>query len=159
MKYLFSIAIIILLMAAVFINNIHAQTIITKKVGEKELFGVKIFTKEHHVPPVYDPKGKIDPFKPIEEYNTMAQSESIVVAKKPAVPETPLTKWSLAQLRLTSVMIGEKFCWAFFETPDGGRVYKGVVGDYLGKDGLTIKNINVKGIVLSDDKAINVYNY
>jgi Tfp pilus assembly protein PilP len=75
------------------------------------------------------------------------------------VPKTPLTKWNLTQLRLTSVMVSEKFGWAFFETPEGGRVYKGVVGDYLGKDGLTIKSINSKGIVLSDGKVINVYNY
>jgi Tfp pilus assembly protein PilP len=156
MKYLFSIVIIILLMVVVCINNIHAQTIITKKVVNEELLGANLFTKERCVPPVYDPKGKIDPFKPIEEYNTMAKSESIVVS---IVPKTPLTKWNLTQLRLTSVMVSEKFGWAFFETPEGGRVYKGVVGDYLGKDGLTIKSINSKGIVLSDGKVINVYNY
>lgn len=136
MKYVLAVGIIVLFTAAVCINNIHADSII---------------------PEPYDPAGKIDPFATIEKPIIVAQAESITVAQN-VVPDTPLTRWSVGQLELTSIMVGTNFGWAFFKTPDNARAYKGVVGDYIGKDGITIESITIKCVVLSDGTVINAHN-
>ena len=106
----------------------------------------------------YDPTGKIDPFdnsfmNPVE----VKESEAEVHREAVKVPETALTKWDLSQLSLTGTILGETATFAAFTAPDHGRCYKGVVGDFIGKDGHRIQLIENGLVEAVLDGQVHVY--
>jgi len=105
--------------------------------------------------PVYDPTGKIDPFQnPLE----VAFKEEKVEEPEPiAVPDTMLTRWDMSQLELTGTVINGTFRFAAFTTPEGGRCYKGMVGDHVGKEGFKITSIEGGHVVAKLDDQVHSY--
>jgi type IV pilus assembly protein PilP len=58
-----------------------------------------------HLPPVYDPAGKIDPFKPLFKEKPELKSKSAEYADTESKGTTPLEKIDLSQLKVTGVIL------------------------------------------------------
>ena len=104
----------------------------------------------------YDPTGKLDPFRSpfeMEEQKKEEEKELVVLD----LPDTELTRWECSQLRLSGTIINHTFKWAAFLTPEGGRCYKGQVGDFIGKEGLKITEINGGQVLAGDGKSFHEY--
>lgn len=108
---------------------------------------------KHNIPPMYDPEGKTDPFMVILPAQEKAD-EGQLVAKD--VPTTPLTKWRVSQLKLTSVIVNHVFAYAYFTTPENSKVYRGEVGNYVGKYGSTIASIKYGVVSLTDGTNLSI---
>jgi Tfp pilus assembly protein PilP len=96
--------------------------------------------------PVYNPEGKIDPFQPCIQENTVAQATKETIN----VPDTPLTRWTLGQLELKGTVMMKKGAIAIFKTPKEGPAYTGRVGDFVGRMGIVIVVIQNGQIRLSN---------
>ena len=107
--------------------------------------------KVYPVPPVYDPENKPDPFMVI--LPAQKKEDEGMLAD---VPTTPLTKWRVSQLKLTSVIVNHVFAYAYFTTPESAKVYRGEVGNYVGKYGTTIASIKYGTVNLSDGTSISI---
>jgi type IV pilus assembly protein PilP len=98
----------------------------------------------------YDPKGKIDPFKPLFEI----EAERVVTAKKKVkkkrVPLTPLQKVSLAQLKVVGVMLLPTGNKALVEDPSG-KSYIVREGTYIGQNFGQVKEILKDRVVVEED--------
>lgn len=60
---------------------------------------------ETKVVPVYDPKGKIDPFEPLFEETPKTKTASATYADTDHKPTTDIEKVDLSQLRLTGIIL------------------------------------------------------
>lgn len=109
-------------------------------------------TKAYPIPPRYNPHGKIDPFMNIEQ----AEIRKPGTALLKTIPKTPLTKFELSKLRLTSVIVNHHFAYAYFITPDGPIVLRAEVGNYIGKLGSTITSIEPGIVNMSDGNVIAI---
>ena len=136
----------------VFANDpITEPLIITKKIYYPDPLLLVDFTPTVHViPPMYSSTHKIDPFMVIEP------AEEKVVVRKGVVPTTPLTKWTVGQLELTSVVVNHVFAYAYFTTPGSTKVYRGEVGNHVGQSGSTIAGISPGVITLSNGTSISI---
>jgi Tfp pilus assembly protein PilP len=104
----------------------------------------------------YDPTNKVDPFaNPLLVVKDKEEEKVPVVVVD--VPDTELTRWTCTQLKLDGTVINHKFRWAAFLTPKGGRCYKGQVGDFIGKDGLKIVEINNGYVRATNDISVHEY--
>ena len=104
------------------------------------------------IPPLYDPKGKIDPFEPLVR-------EQAVVARKnrqiKRAPRTPLERIDLSQLKLVGIILAASGNRALVEESSGkGYVIK--KGTYVGTNGGKIVNIR-KEIVTVEEKFEDVF--
>ena len=122
---------------------------------EKKLWtSMKAATKDSEYP-VYDPTDKIDPFT-----NPLLAVEEVIEEPEPEVvkvPDTVLTRWDMSQLELTGTVINVTFRFAAFTTPEGGRCYKGMVGDHIGKEGFKITSIEGGYVVAKLDDMVHSY--
>ena len=74
---------------------------------------------------LYNPEGKLDPFEPL--FKAKSKAKKAAVKKRICIPETPLQKLSLGQLKLVAIM----------RSPDGNRAL--------------VEEANGKGYVLKKD--------
>jgi type IV pilus assembly protein PilP len=89
---------------------------------------------------VYNPAGHRDPF------------QALVMVRKPllkAVPQTPLQKYSLAQLRLIGLIIGKGRPRAMVQAPDG-KAYILKPGTRIGKNGGRVAAIKRTAVVVEE---------
>ena len=95
----------------------------------------------------YDPKGKIDPFKPLLQEKAVV----LVVAgiRKPAHILTPLEKIELSQIRLVAVIIMKKRRIAMVEDASG-KGYEVRVGTFIGKNQGRISEIRHDSIIVKE---------
>jgi len=107
------------------------------------------------IPPRYSPKGVFNPFMTTEEHR-LADIRNAKIATTVAidVPITTLTSDVLGRLNLTSVVVNHTFAYAFFTVGKSKKCYKATVGDYLGKEGLTITSITPGVVLLSDGNTL-----
>ena len=139
----------------VFANDpITEPLIITKKViYPDDLLDHDWSSKTYEIPPPYNPEGKTDPFLVILPAEpTKAKKQELAKL----VPTTPLTKWTVGQLELTSVIVNHVFAYAYFTTPANSKVYRGEVGNYVGKLGSTIASIEYGVVNLSDGTNLSI---
>jgi len=121
---------------------------------EKKLWtSLKAATKAP-MPPIYDPTGKIDPFaNPF----LIVKEDRVEDPEPTDVPDTMLTRWDHSQLKLTGIIINGTFRFAAFITPEGGRCYKGMIGDHIGSQGHVIMSINNGEVVAIMDENVITY--
>jgi len=84
---------------------------------------------------------KRDPFKPF------LQKEEPVRPK--GVPETPLLKFDISQLRLVAIVVGVEGNRAMLEDPEG-RGYIVKEGDYVGRRYGQVKKIMVDRVLIEE---------
>ncbi|MCP4622504.1 MAG: hypothetical protein GY850_03120 [bacterium] len=100
-----------------------------------------------HMPPQYDPKGKIDPFEPLVREMPASVRKKKNIKRQ---PRTPLERVALSQLKLTAIILASSGNRAMVEETSGkGYVVK--KGTYIGINGGKISNIN-KEIVFVEER-------
>lgn len=93
---------------------------------------------------LYDPAGKIDPFK-----SFIAEQEEIQEKRK-RKPKTYLETLDLSQLILSAIIVGPKGNWAMFRDSKGtGHVIK--KGTYVGINGGTVHQITDKEVIVREE--------
>ncbi|MFC1488465.1 pilus assembly protein PilP [Thermodesulfobacteriota bacterium] len=100
----------------------------------------------------YHPKGKIDPFEPL--FKEKSKAAKAAEKKRICIPETPLQKMSLGQLKLVAILQAPSGNSALVEEANGkGYVLKKdvFVGNHCGK----VDRIK-KGMVIVDEPLLPV---
>ena len=98
--------------------------------------------------PIYDPKGKVDPFEPLfREKPTVALVKK---KRKKRVPRTPLEKIDLSQLRLVGIILASSGNRALVEESSGkGYVIKN--GTYVGTNAGKVVKIEKDKVVVAEE--------
>jgi type IV pilus assembly protein PilP len=98
--------------------------------------------------PIYNPKGKIDPFEPL-----FKEKPVVAVAKKKhkkRVPRTPLEKIDLSQLKLVGIILASSGNRALVEESNGkGYVIKN--GTYVGTNGGKVVKIEKDKVIVAEE--------
>ena len=98
--------------------------------------------------PIYNPKGKIDPFEPL-----FREKPSVAVVKKKRkkrVPRTPLEKIDLSQLKLVGIILASSGNRALVEESSGkGYVIKN--GTYVGTNAGKVVKIEKDKVVVAEE--------
>ena len=99
--------------------------------------------------PLYDPKGKIDPFEPL--FRDKPSPEKVnKPARKRRVPRTPLEKIDLSQLKLVAIIIASSGNRALVEESSGkGYVIKD--GTYIGTNAGKVTAIKKDMVVVEEE--------
>ena len=103
----------------------------------------------------YSPVGKIDPFQPLFQAEPVVKSEKLKKKKrilKRRVPQTPLEKVDLSQLKLTGIIVAESGNKALVEEASG----KGYVirkGTYVGIHSGQVVDIDGDRVVVEEEVA------
>jgi type IV pilus assembly protein PilP len=98
--------------------------------------------------PIYNPKGKIDPFEPLfREQPTVALVKK---ARKKRIPRTPLEKIDLSQLRLVGIILASSGNKALVEESNGkGYVVK--KGTYMGTNAGKVVQIEKDKVIVAEE--------
>jgi type IV pilus assembly protein PilP len=98
--------------------------------------------------PIYDPKGKVDPFEPLfREKPTVALTKK---KRKKRVPRTPLEKIDLSQLKLVGIITASSGNRALVEESSGkGYVIKN--GTYVGTNAGKVVKIEKDKVVVAEE--------
>ena len=98
--------------------------------------------------PIYDPKGKVDPFEPLfREKPTVALVKK---KRKKRVPRTPLEKIDLSQLKLVGIILASSGNRALVEESSGkGYVIKN--GTYVGTNAGKVVKIEKDKVVVAEE--------
>jgi type IV pilus assembly protein PilP len=100
------------------------------------------------IPPVYDPKGKIDPFEPL-----FKETPTVALVKKQRekrTPRTPLERIDIGQLKLVGIILAESGNKALVEEASGkGYVIK--IGTYLGTNSGKVVKIEKDTVVVAEE--------
>ena len=91
----------------------------------------------------YDPRGKVDPFKPFIQIGTSGKTV-------PGVPKTPLQEYDLSQLKLTAIIwVGDGESYAMVED-SAGKGFTIKKGTYLGKRGGKVKAVHLDRVIIEE---------
>jgi type IV pilus assembly protein PilP len=98
--------------------------------------------------PIYNPKGKIDPFEPLfREKPVVAVAQQ---KRKKRVPRTPLEKIDLSQLKLVGIILASSGNRALVEESNGkGYVIKN--GTYVGTNAGKVVKIEQDKVVVAEE--------
>ncbi len=101
---------------------------------------------------LYDPRGKMDPFKSAFDWKTEAEAPppSEQNAKKKRIPLTPLQKFELDQLRLVAIVIAPSGNKALVEDT-GGKGYVVSRGTYMGTNFGRVQSIRKDRIIIEEE--------
>jgi len=100
-------------------------------------------------PPIYNPKGKIDPFEPLfKEKKVVAQTE--VKKKKKRIPRTPLERIDLSQLKLVAIVLAKSGNRAMVEEASG-KGYVISTGTYIGTNSGKVVKIDKDRVVVAEE--------
>jgi type IV pilus assembly protein PilP len=98
--------------------------------------------------PIYNPKGKIDPFEPL-----FREKPSVAMVKqhrKKRIPRTPLEKIDLSQLKLVGIILASSGNRALVEESNGkGYVIKS--GTYVGTNAGKVVKIEKDKVVVAEE--------
>jgi Tfp pilus assembly protein PilP len=99
----------------------------------------------------YDPQGRIDPFEPLFREETTAQTTAAAKGKhKKRIPQTPLERVALSQLKLSAIMRTPKGNSAIVEDATGkGYVIK--KGTYIGLNSGQVVKIDGDGVLIEEE--------
>ncbi len=100
------------------------------------------------IPPIYDPKGKIDPFEPLfKETPTVA---AVKKERKKRTPRTPLERIDISQLKLVGIILAESGNKALVEEASGkGYIIK--IGTYLGTNSGKVVKIEKDTVIVAEE--------
>lgn len=102
---------------------------------------------------IYDPKERLNPFVPLfraENKNTPPEQLSAKTKRKKRIPQTPLERISLNQLKLVAVIRASSGNRALVEDSSGkGYIIK--TGTYIGLNAGIVTQINAKGVVVEEE--------
>ncbi len=98
--------------------------------------------------PIYNPKGKIDPFEPLfRERPTVA---SVKQKREKRIPRTPLEKIDLSQLKLVGIILASSGNKALVEESNGkGYVIK--KGTYVGTNAGKVVQIEKDKVIVAEE--------
>ena len=95
----------------------------------------------------YDARGKIDPFEPMFKEKPVSVKEK---KKKKRIPQTPLERWDISQLKLVGIILSENGNKALLEDSSGkGHVVS--KGSYVGLNSGKVVKINKDRIVIEEE--------
>ena len=99
------------------------------------------------VPKAYDAKGKIDPFEPLFREKPVSVKEK---KKKKRIPQTPLERIALSQLKLVGIIVASSGNRALVEESSGkGYVIK--TGTYIGVNSGKVVQIKKEKVVVEEE--------
>jgi type IV pilus assembly protein PilP len=98
--------------------------------------------------PIYNPKGKIDPFEPL--FRDKPSVAMVKKKRKKRIPRTPLEKIDLSQLRLVGIILASSGNRALVEESNGkGYVIKN--GTYVGTNAGKVVQIEKDKVVVAEE--------
>jgi len=99
------------------------------------------------LPPIYNPKGKLDPFEPLFKKPTVALKKGKI---KRRTPRTPLERIDISQLKLVAIVLASSGNRALVEESSGkGYVVK--KGTYLGTNSGKVVKIEKNKVVVAEE--------
>jgi type IV pilus assembly protein PilP len=100
---------------------------------------------------VYDPEGRIDPFEPLFKAQPQALDEDVPADKrKRRVPQTPLERVALSQIKLSAIMRSSAGNRALVEDASGkGYVIK--LGTYIGLNAGQVIQIEKDRVIIEEE--------
>lgn len=99
--------------------------------------------------PIYDPKGRVDPFVSLIQEKEEKSGPSPMVEEKPERMLTPLEKLDLAQIKLVAIVLMKNRQLAMVEEATG-KGYEITIGTYLGNNSGQVSQINPNSIIVKD---------
>jgi type IV pilus assembly protein PilP len=100
------------------------------------------------MPPIYDPKGKIDPFEPL--FKETPKVALVKKDRKKRTPRTPLERIDIGQLKLVGIILAESGNRALVEEASGkGYVIK--TGTYLGINSGKVVKIEKDKVIVAEE--------
>jgi type IV pilus assembly protein PilP len=104
--------------------------------------------KKKRLPPVYNPEGKTDPFKPL--FSEQPKLQKAKKKKKRRVPRTPLEKVALSQLKLVGIIMAQSGNRALVQEASGkGYIIK--KGTYIGLNSGKVVQIKKDKVVIEEE--------
>jgi type IV pilus assembly protein PilP len=98
--------------------------------------------------PIYNPKGKIDPFEPL--FRDQPSVAMVKEKRKKRIPRTPLEKVDLSQLKLVGIILASSGNRALVEESNGkGYVIK--KGTYVGTNAGKVVEIEKEKVVVAEE--------
>jgi type IV pilus assembly protein PilP len=133
------------------IADIKPPVKIQKPVPEDKLIAAASQTIQTEKPltnkSVYDPVGKIDPFKPLFREKQVSVKKK---KRKKRVPRTPLERIDLSQLTLVGIILTSSGNMALVEEASGkGYVIKR--GTYIGTNAGKVSKINKANVIVEEE--------
>ena len=99
------------------------------------------------IPAKYDPKGKTDPFEPLFRDSPVLNKKK---KRKKRLPQTPLERIDLSQLRLVGIILASSGNRALVEESSGkGYVIK--KGTYIGTNAGKVVNIKKETVIVEEE--------
>jgi type IV pilus assembly protein PilP len=99
------------------------------------------------LPPLYNPKGKLDPFEPLFKKPTVALKKS---KSKRRTPRTPLERIDISQLKLVAIVLASSGNRALVEESSGkGYVIK--KGTYMGTNSGKVVKIEKDKVIVAEE--------
>jgi len=100
------------------------------------------------MPPVYNPKGKIDPFEPL--FKETPEVAVVKKERKKRTPRTPLERIDIGQLKLVGIILAKSGNRALVEEASGkGYVIK--PGTYLGTNSGKVVKIEKDKVIVAEE--------
>jgi type IV pilus assembly protein PilP len=100
------------------------------------------------VPPVYDPRGKIDPFEPL--FKETPEVAQVTKVHKKRAPQTPLERIDISQLKLVGIILAKSGNKALVEESSGkGYIIK--PGTYLGTNSGKVVKIEKDRVIVAEE--------
>jgi type IV pilus assembly protein PilP len=97
-------------------------------------------------PPIYDPTGKLDPFEPLYQDKPVAVKKK----QKKRIPQTPLERIDLSQLKLVGIILASSGNRALVEETTGkGYVIK--TGTYIGTNSGKVVKIQKDKVIVEEE--------
>ncbi len=124
------------------------------KAPVEEKFAAAEASTAANAVPLYDPKGKIDPFKPLFKETPKIQTKSATYADSGRKRTTDIEKIDLSQLRLTAIVVAASGNKALVQEASGrGHVVS--KGTYIGTHGGRVAEV-LKDRVIVKEKMKDV---
>jgi Tfp pilus assembly protein PilP len=99
--------------------------------------------------PIYNPKGKINPFEPLfKEQKAMAQAPT--QKRKKRIPRTPLERIDLSQLKLVAIVLAASGNRAMVEEASG-KGYILSAGTYVGTNAGKVVKIDKDQVIVAEE--------
>jgi type IV pilus assembly protein PilP len=100
------------------------------------------------VPPIYDPRGKIDPFEPL--FKETPEVAQVTKVRKKRAPQTPLERIDISQLKLVGIILAKSGNRALVEESSGkGYIVK--TGTYLGTNSGKVVKIEKDKVIVAEE--------
>ena len=102
---------------------------------------------EEKFPPLYNPMGKTDPFQPLVR---QASDSKVRKKKKKRIPQTPLEKMDLSQIKLVGILRTEEGSTGLVEE-SSGKGYVVSKGTYIGLNSGKIVDILKDRLIIEEE--------